>query len=448
MALRLRVISEHRRPLGERATMIFGTAGGTIGRSSDNDWVLPDPERYVSAHHARIRFREGRYELEDTSRNGIFVNDDERPAVERGPYRLEHGDVLRLGEYEVVVALEPEDAKAHVAASPGTSGSAPAEPAAADLSSSASVLAIDSMPTQIEQLQSVGRAAQTDLGAALRVDDLFLWNGDSTSEPAPVRASTSPPSSPPSPPPSSPLPPPRPSAFPASAPETDLSHESIARRIERLARAAAKARDARGTPLPGPQESRFGLEAFCQGAGFDAQQLPADADSHTLHLVGRLLREALVGLKDLERERNEIRNRLHIDLPVDPEDPAPTLGHGTIEELLIEVLAKHESRELDAVRWLRDAIAAAKAHEKATAEAFRGAFVEFIDRFDPAELEARFERASRRGKAGGSRESRNWTLFTELYHSLTEMPADKLPHTFLEAFANAYRQALGPAPRP
>ena len=45
--LRLRVVSEQRRSLAERSSAIFSVEGGTIGRSADNDWVLPDPQRYV-----------------------------------------------------------------------------------------------------------------------------------------------------------------------------------------------------------------------------------------------------------------------------------------------------------------------------------------------------------------------------------------------------------------
>jgi predicted component of type VI protein secretion system len=35
-----------------------------------------------------------------------------------------------------------------------------------------------------------------------------------------------------------------------------------------------------------------------------------------------------------------------------------------------------------------------------------------------------------------------WELFTSFYRNLIEMPTDHLPHTFVEAFAAAYREAL------
>ncbi|MGH8258858.1 MAG: type VI secretion system-associated FHA domain protein, partial [Steroidobacteraceae bacterium] len=111
----------------------------------------------------------------------------------------------------------------------------------------------------------------------------------------------------------------------------------------------------------------------------------------------------------------------------------------------------HESRRLDAVQWLREAVESARAHERAASEALRAAFIEFIGRFDPAELEARFQRSLRRGgkpdkatadKAPESDDSRYWQLFVEFYRSLAEMPADQLPHTFVEAFATAYKRAF------
>src|ERR1700749_3490076 len=110
MTLRLRVVSDHRRQLAERHTIVFGMSGGSIGGSSENDWVLPDPLRYVSAHHARILFREGHFYLEDLSTNGVFVNDQPEAVSKLGSsgYRLKNGDVLRVGDYQIVVALDTE----------------------------------------------------------------------------------------------------------------------------------------------------------------------------------------------------------------------------------------------------------------------------------------------------------------------------------------------------
>src|SRR5438046_9360596 len=121
--LKLRIVSDQGRSLAERSSATFSVQGGTIGRSADNDWVLPDPLRYVSAHHARVQFREGHFYLQDVSTNGVYVNDDMDPLATRGSggYRRADGDVLRMGEYHIVAALEARPAQDEAGAAVPTS---------------------------------------------------------------------------------------------------------------------------------------------------------------------------------------------------------------------------------------------------------------------------------------------------------------------------------------
>src|SRR6202451_1015093 len=106
MALRLRVVSEHSTRLGPLATKVFGVHGGTIGRGTDNEWILPDPERYLSGKHARVDFRAGAYILVDTSSNGTYVNGAQVPLGKYHDYPLKDGDYVRLGEYELLVSID------------------------------------------------------------------------------------------------------------------------------------------------------------------------------------------------------------------------------------------------------------------------------------------------------------------------------------------------------
>src|ERR1700730_2042195 len=106
MALRLRVVSDHSTRLGEKSTKVFGVHGGTIGRSTDNEWILPDPERYLSGKHARVDFRAGTYVLVDTSSNGTYVNGAQVPLGKYHDYPLQEGDYIRLGEYELLVSID------------------------------------------------------------------------------------------------------------------------------------------------------------------------------------------------------------------------------------------------------------------------------------------------------------------------------------------------------
>jgi type VI secretion system FHA domain protein len=415
MALRLSVVSDHRQLLGDRSSIVLGAAGATIGRAPSNDWVLPDPQRYVSARHARIAWRNGQYFVEDLSTNGVFVNEDEQPLGKDVARQLCSGDVLRVGEYQLVVAVE-EDPR-QLSAAVQTAGSQ--GPAVA-------------VPTSIGELRTLDRRAQADLGAPLDLGELLVSDPAANGGLQPVNAFGQ--------------------AVTASSAQVfaetspGLDNEAIARRIARLARAAQRNPKNRAS-VPALFDVQSGLAAFCRGGGIDNERLPADAQTRLLHLAGQLLREALVGFKDLERARNEIRNRFRIEIQTDADDPRPSLAGTAVEELLLNLLNQHETRQTDAVQWLRETVDSAKAHEAASALALRAAFVEFVDRLDPAELEARFERASKRGKLRSNGRAGYWDLYAEFYRSLIEMPADHLPHTYVEAFAKAYKDALK-KPRP
>ncbi len=121
MALKLRIISDHYKALGKRSSRLFGVTGGRIGRAADNDWILPDPDRYISSHHCKVEFRAGQWMLEDTSTNGVFINGSDVPASVDGAYALKDGDRLRLGDYEIIVSLDerqdfPSDASGQMPA--------------------------------------------------------------------------------------------------------------------------------------------------------------------------------------------------------------------------------------------------------------------------------------------------------------------------------------------
>lgn len=104
--LELLVISHHRRALGRNRTRLFGTDGGSIGRAPDNFWVLPDPQNFISAHHCLVEYRDDKYWITDTSRNGVYVNGAAEPLGHGSPLELHHGDRLRLADYELLVRIK------------------------------------------------------------------------------------------------------------------------------------------------------------------------------------------------------------------------------------------------------------------------------------------------------------------------------------------------------
>jgi type VI secretion system FHA domain protein len=234
----------------------------------------------------------------------------------------------------------------------------------------------------------------------------------------------------------------------STAPELEVDSEAVARRIARLAKAAAKQQQALAqppAPVPAPTmppayssssvDNTPGLQAFCRGAGIGPETLPVEAHSRMLHLAGQLLRESLLGLKESTRSQQEQRNQLRVSYQKQPGDLLPSLERHSVDELIQELLKAHDSRRFDAVQWLRESFAGSRRHDTAMINAMRAAFIDFLGRLDPRDLATRFERSARRKTMG------NWELYGDFYRSLCEMQPGALPHIFVETFAQNYEQA-------
>jgi type VI secretion system protein len=402
MALRLRVVSDHASRLGQQATKVFGVHGGTIGRGTDNDWILPDPDRYLSGKHARIDFRAGAYVLVDTSSNGTYVNGAQVPLGKYHDYLLKDGDYIRFGEYELMVSIDK-------------SNDFPPEQSA--------IVAYDGEPNS----SAVKKSTANDLGADLDLSEL-LEPSDQLAVDSGFRAHNAYGQSIP------------PVGDPAAAAESEDSPggtpwHMLTRPLKVESSAAVEPRAAGGTFFD--TDIDLGLASFCRGAGIDPKSVTPEARGAALQLAGQLLREAVLGLMDLNQNRNEFRNRFRI-APLPPEVPESPLSFSRgVDEALVRLLTTISTRA-GSVEAIRSNFRELKAQNVGLVTAMRAAFEEFLSRVDPKELEERFERATKRGVFGAQNKGRYWDLYTELFSGLVQRPPDGFPHLFIEAFAKAY----------
>ncbi len=171
MLLALSIVSEQGGSLGAAAYKVFDERGGSIGRITGNDWILPDAQNFVSSRHARVSATGGMFYLEDTSSNGTFINAPDQAASRAHPQPLNDGDRLYIGDYEIVVqiiedapALDPLAALADTASVPIAKGASSAKSAPADPPGDpvTEVLRVD--PAALQQMQQA--AVQAAIRAA------------------------------------------------------------------------------------------------------------------------------------------------------------------------------------------------------------------------------------------------------------------------------------------
>ena len=312
MTLRLSVVSEHGIRLGPQSTKVFGVHGGTIGRSTDNAWILPDPDRYLSGKHIRIDFRSGSYVLVDTSSNGTYVNGSQVPLGKYHDYVLKDGDYLRLGEYELLVTIDksndfPPDEAAIVAydGQPGAAAAvkkSTANDLGADLDLSSLLEPSNSVAHGVPARNAYGQAVGAVREAARPAEAPPAEGGGTPwhmmTRPFKVDAKA------------------EAGAVLAAAVAAGAVHPSA---VPAATPASLRPQAAALSPPPGPAlyEGDFdlGLATFCRGAGIDPRTITSEARNGALQLAGQLLREAVLGLMDLNQSRNEFRNRFRMPPP-------------------------------------------------------------------------------------------------------------------------------------
>jgi len=81
----------------------FSDAGGTLGRGTNNVWVLDDPEKYMSSVHAEIAYQSGQYVLIDLSTNGTYFNAAPEPIGRSNQVLLSEQDRFTISDYEFLV---------------------------------------------------------------------------------------------------------------------------------------------------------------------------------------------------------------------------------------------------------------------------------------------------------------------------------------------------------
>ena len=111
MQLKLKILGEQGLSPTMPLEFLVDSRGGVIGRSPDNEFVLPDPEKYVSRKHGIFKFENGEFFFTDTSAAGTFFSNRD-VLLHHDTLPLRGGDRLRIGNFELLVEIDQPTAAA------------------------------------------------------------------------------------------------------------------------------------------------------------------------------------------------------------------------------------------------------------------------------------------------------------------------------------------------
>lgn len=463
-------------PLEGGDSKVFDERGGTIGRGSACDWILADPNRFLSSRHAALTFEDGRFLLIDTSTNGVFINHSREPLGSDLVVPLTDGDVITLGDYELSVSLHaaPAAKPRPAAAMLGDAGDIPdpLELLSGTAPPSARTAGWPQTAAEPQPLDSLAPAAPTRLAPRYEqaftppqnheaVDPLALLDGDPSATTVPGDFDAALPYShrDDAPAMSGAFQPPAASLIPDDwddllAPEVQSAAAlPVAERAPRrpVPRPAPETPHRRSGPVapPTPLAATDAFDAFVRGLGTDPQLAEGAVPEQTLELAGRLFRLTMDGLREIMMARASLKSGFRMDVTyVAPANNNPLkFAAGGADELIEKLLFKRSRGYLGPVEAIEEAFRDIGSHQVAMVAGLRAGFEALMKQFDPAALERRFDTAGKRGGLLKNKNALNWEEYCEWYAELTKDPDEAYTLLFGEAFAEAYefqaRQAVG-----
>ncbi|CRM89797.1 type VI secretion system FHA domain protein [Pseudomonas sp. 22 E 5] len=435
MSLCLTITSYHKITPGQCSEKSMDQGVMAIGRNSDNDWVLPDPERLVSSQHCVIQYKDGRYYLTDNSTNGVeLVNAGIR--MRRGNSEpLQDGELIRIGDYEIqaridfnVQALDSQpfsgDSANSFEALMGAVANKPAPvPAPVIAPQFQGASSMDTLPdlfdfltpttvpppTMADHVPSEQHDFRPPTPVAVPVVEKPAVAGSVIPEdwdlfgdtPAPVVAT---------PQPVAPVEPPLAPIMQPAAP--DISSQPDL------------------------------LQAFLRGAGLDQLRLDKAQAEAQMESIGRSYRLMVEGLIDVLRARASLKGEFRMQQTmIQPAENNPLKFAPNADEALLLLLRHGNQAFMAPDVAVRDSFDDLRAHQLAVMAGVEAAIKHLLTRFEPAQLEDRMGKpAGLSSLFNGSRQAQYWQQFTELYSNISREAQEDFQDLFGREFSRAYEE--------
>lgn len=370
---------------GMTAQYMMDSASAVLGRSRNCNWYLADARNAISSRHCEIRRDGDFYVLKDISTNGTFVNDaPERVSEER---RLEPGDLIRIGQYEVIASFETEVAPAQ-------------EP---------------------------------------------------VPEPAPEPAPVAPeqeiafqPAAPPEPEPAAPQ-------APAEAPgepvpdNVTVMWDSLAdvNKVD-WARGGFGVKDEAAAPVTGGDAATIErlVAALLESAALAESEVPRSPE--LLQRAGGLLRRLVAGLLVMVEARARAKAQMGAEMTgLELEGNNPIKFARSPEQALAQLLMEPQPGFMPADKAVEDAFLDLQSHQVATLRAIPGALRATLDRFSPGSIRRRAENIGLLARIlPGARDAALWRNYEREFVAVKKESDEAFMEVFSKEFRKAYARQL------
>ena len=177
--------------------------------------------------------------------------------------------------------------------------------------------------------------------------------------------------------------------------------------------------------------------------GLDPEQMNAETRQHFQRLLADTLRETVTGMMKVLGARNAIKNEFRMNVTmIQPMENNPLKFSPNTDEALRNMFTSQSNAYLPGTVAIREGFQDVADHQVAVIAGMRAAFRSLLKRFDPTELQVRFDKQHQAGFLA-SKKGKYWEAYGEFYQDLADNMDDAFQDLFGEDFAEAYEQQMG-----
>jgi len=404
-----------------------------LGRSRNCNWHLPNPENAISSRHCEIRRDRDFFILKDLSTNGTFVNDAAERMTEE--HFINAGDLIRIGQYEVVASFETE-----AVAAPGPVPDVAAEPAPAPMAEAAA----EPAPEPVAEAAAEPAPEPAPEAAPEPAPAPVAEAAPEPSAPAPVEAA------PPQPAAETPAPAEAPASGGESQPESapldnvTIMMDSLADIAIDRERGYFGVADAEAAPITDADSATVDklLAALLEAAAVAESQVPRTPE--TVQKAGSLLKRLVAGLIVMVEARARAKAQMGAEMTgLQLEGNNPIKFARSPEQALAQLLMPAQPGFLEADRAVEDAYIDLQAHQVATLKAIPGAIRATLDRFSPGSIRRRAENMGVLARIlPGARDAALWRNYEREFVAVKKESDEAFMEVFSKEFRKAYERQL------
>lgn len=407
----LEIVSYHRLSPEQESKKICSNATITFGRSTNNDWYLPDPEKVVSGLHARIEKKTDGFFLTDCSTNGLFINRAVEPLGNGNTYKLMDADLLTFGDYEVKVSLQ-------VAQSIANSHSS--EEVAPNALMTTEINQPPASSTQHETFKTTKQATEFK-----SVDEHFLmpnaipeeWNIPLLNEEN------------------------IPSALKTESNSNYTPTEQIVPKENTINHDVKTALSGDSVQKNNPGNELF--LAFLQGLNCNIDLQEQLTPEFCLEM-GESFHELLVGLMLSLRNRSAIKNEFRINQTTFKHtENNPIKFSASIEDLIQNLYVTKSRSFLNAKNSIRAAFKDTETHEQSILAGTQGVFEGLLNQLSPQNImNKEYQRNALESILPNQKQAKYWKLYNLLHDDLTQELSKSKSPVWHDDFVTAYDKKL------